>query len=139
MACMTEIKAPEWGWCDEQGGHNMPLGERIKELRKEHGWSQGELAEHIGGDARQISRYENGRITPSVEVLIRLAEVMNVSIDYLVIEGACRRPLHMADHGIAERLAVLEELGEEDRVSLLNVLDALVAKTRMKALIGDIA
>jgi len=34
---------------------------------------------------------------------------------------------------------VLDELTDEDRASLLNVLDALVAKTRMKAIVGDIA
>jgi transcriptional regulator with XRE-family HTH domain len=129
----------EWGWSDDQGGHDMPLGERIKELRTEHGWSQGELAEHVGGDARQISRYENGRITPSLDAVVRIAEVLNVSIDYLAIEDAPRRPLHVADHGVAERLGVLDELTDEDRASLLNVLDALVAKTRMKAIVGDIA
>jgi hypothetical protein len=62
--------------------------------------------------------------------------VLNVSIDYLVIDDAPRRPLHVADHGVAERLGVLDELTDEDRASLLNVLDALVAKTRMKAIIG---
>jgi transcriptional regulator with XRE-family HTH domain len=117
----------------------MPLGERMKELRKQHGWSQGELAEKVGTDARQISRYENGRITPSLDVVARLAEVLNISIDYLVIEGAVPRPLHVADHGLGERLGSLGELSEEDRASLLNVFDALVAKNRLKALAGDIA
>ena len=139
LARIGDIQPSEWGWCDEQGGHDMPIGERIKELRKEHGWSQGELAEHVGGDARQISRYENGRITPSLDAVARIAEVLNVSLDYLVIENAPRRPLHITDNGIAERLGVLDELTAEDRAALLNVLDALVAKTRMKALIGDIA
>ena len=136
LARMDDHKPSEWGWSDDQGGHDMPLGERIKELRTEHGWSQGELAEHVGGDARQISRYENGRITPSLDAIVRIAEVLNVSIDYLAIEDAPRRPLHVADHGVAERLGVLDELTDEDRASLLNVLDALVAKTRMKAIVG---
>lgn len=138
LARVGGIEPSEWGWCDDQGGHDMPLGERIKELRKEHGWSQGELAEHVGGDARQISRYENGKITPSVDALVRIAEVLNISVDYLVIDNAPRRPLHVSDHGIAERLGVLDELTDEDRASLLNVLDALVAKTRMKALTASI-
>jgi transcriptional regulator with XRE-family HTH domain len=117
----------------------MPLGERVKELRKEQGWSQGELAERVGTDARQISRYENGRITPSLDVVARLAEVLDVSIDYLVIEGMARRPLHVVDHGLGERLGLLAELTAEDRSALLNVLDALVAKNRLKALAGGIS
>jgi transcriptional regulator with XRE-family HTH domain len=35
----------------------MSLAERVKQLRAERGWSQGELAERIGGDPAQISRY----------------------------------------------------------------------------------
>ncbi len=33
---------------------------RLRELRAEQGLSQAELAEKIGSDARQVSRYENG-------------------------------------------------------------------------------
>jgi len=112
----------------------MPLGERIKELRKEAGWSQGELAEKVGTDARQVSRYENGRITPSLDVLVRIAEVLNVSIDHLVVEGVARRPLHAPDHGLGERLVAIGELDEGDRTSLLNVIDALITKSRVRAL-----
>ena len=115
----------------------MPLGERIKELRAEAGLSQAELAERVGaGDARQISRYENGRITPSLDAIAGIAEALNVSLDYLVIEGQPRRPLHVADHGLAERLAGLSELDPEDRASLLRVLDALLTKHRVRALAG---
>src|SRR5271165_1286089 len=125
MARGEQPAAAQWGWSDDFGGHDMPLGERVKELRKERGWSQSELAEKVGTDARQISRYENGRITPSLDVVARLAEVFNISLDYLVVEGAERRPLHVQDHGLGERLALLSELTDEDRAALLNVLDAL--------------
>jgi len=67
--------------------------------------AQGELAEKVATDARQVSRYENGRITPSLDVVVRIAEVLDVSIDYLVVEGVGRRPLHAPDHGLGERLA----------------------------------
>ena len=46
------------------------------------GLSQAELAKLVGGsDARQISRYENGRITPSLDATIRIAEALNISLD----------------------------------------------------------
>ncbi len=114
----------------------MPLGERIKELRKEAGWSQGKLADKVSTDARQISRYENGRITPSLDAVARIAEALNVSLDYLVIDDVPRRPLHTADHGLGTRLADISELSEEDRASLLNILDALVTKSRLRILAG---
>jgi DNA-binding XRE family transcriptional regulator len=70
----------------------MPLGEKIRQLRSERGWSQGELAAWLGGDPGQISRYETGKISPSVDVVVKLAETFGVSADYLLIDGAARRP-----------------------------------------------
>lgn len=112
----------------------MLLGERIKELRKEAGWSQGELAEKVGTDARQISRYENGRITPSLDAIVRIAEVLNISVDHLVFEDIPRRPLHTPDHGLGDRLVDIGELSPEDRSHLLSVIDAFVTKNRLRAL-----
>jgi transcriptional regulator with XRE-family HTH domain len=59
----------------------MPLGDRIKQLRTERHWSQADLATAIGSDARQVSRYENGRITPSLDALARIAETLDTSLD----------------------------------------------------------
>lgn len=130
--------AAEWALrIEEEGPAPMVLGQRIKQLRKEAGWSQGELGERIGTDSQRVSRYENGRITPSVDALVRIAEALDVSIDYLLIDDAPRRPLHIADADLAARLADLAELSEDDRASLLHMLDALVTKNRLKALAGE--
>ncbi|HUR17851.1 MAG TPA: helix-turn-helix transcriptional regulator [Acidimicrobiales bacterium] len=86
--------------------------------------------------ARQISRYENGRITPSLDVVARIAEVLNVSVDHLVFEDIPRRALHGPDHGLGDRLADIGELGAEDRSHLLSVIDAFVTKNRLRALAG---
>lgn len=117
----------------------MPLGDRIKELRKEAGWSQSELAYKVGTDARQISRYENGRITPSLDALARIAETLNVSIDHLVFDDVPRRALHAAENVLGDRLAAIAELDDDDRHSLLNVIDGLVTKSRIKTLAGGVS
>jgi transcriptional regulator with XRE-family HTH domain len=116
----------------------MPLSDRIKQLRTEAGLSQADLAQRVGGsDARQISRYENGRITPSLDATIRIAQALNISIDYLAIDDMPRRPLHVDDHGLAERLNGLAELDPEDRDSLLRVLDAMITRKRLHALANN--
>ena len=117
----------------------MALGERIRQLRKEPGWSQAELAEKIGADAGRVNKYEAGRMAPAAETLVRLAEVLNVSIDYLLIDGVPRRPLHSAEDALGDRLAAVAELGDQDLALVVSFIYALVAKTRMKALAGDIA
>ncbi len=111
----------------------MPLGERIRQLRKEAGWSQAELAEKIAADAGRVNKYVAGRMAPAAESLVRLAEVLNVSIDYLLIDGVPRRPLHSAEDALGDRLAVVAELADEDLNLVVSFIDALVAKTRMKA------
>jgi transcriptional regulator with XRE-family HTH domain len=117
----------------------MPLGERIKALRTEAGLSQAELAEQVGGDGRQISRYENGRITPSLDALARIAEALNVSLDHLVFDDIARRPLHAPENILGDRLAAIAELNDDDRSSLLNVIDGLVTKSRVRTLAGGVS
>ena len=117
----------------------MALGERIRQLRAERGWSQDELAAQVGSDARGISRYETGRITPSLDAVLRIAETFNVSLDYLAVDGSPRRPFRVEDPGLVEHLAQAAELNTEDRTALLNVLDALLTKTRIKAVVQDVS
>lgn len=130
---------PQWAINDTTGGPPMPLGERIKQLRKEHGWSQAELGERIGTDSQRVSRYENERITPSIDALIRLATALAVSCDYLLIGDAPRRPFRSADRHLGERFAAIEELPPEDLAAPLNHLDALIAKKRLKTIAGHIS
>jgi transcriptional regulator with XRE-family HTH domain len=112
----------------------MSLAERVKQLRAERGWSQGELAERIGGDPAQISRYENARIAPSADAIIRLAEAFDVACDYLLVDSAPRRPFRSAEDVLGDRLATIAELSERDREMVLSFIDALVTKTRLKSL-----
>ena len=114
----------------------MIFSERIKQLRKEKGWKQGELAEKIGSDARQISRYENSRVTPSLDAIVKLATAFDITIDYLLIEDAPRRPLKSTDHELMNRLQNINTLSEEDKASLFHILDALMAKNKVKALVN---
>ena len=129
----------EWLRQDEHGGPLMALAERVRQLRSEHSWSQGELAEKIGGDPAQISRYENGRIAPSADAIIRLAQAFDVSCDYLLVDDAPRRPFRSAEDALGDRLATLAELGDHDRELVLSFIDALVTKTRLKALAGGLS
>ena len=129
----------EWLRQHEHGGVVMALADRVKVLRNEHGWSQTELAERISADPAQISRYENGRITPSADALIRLAETFDVSCDHLLLEDAPRRAFRSPEDALGHRLADLAELGAHDQELVLSFIDALVTKTRLKALAGGIS
>ncbi|WP_303835315.1 helix-turn-helix domain-containing protein [Ruminococcus flavefaciens] len=67
----------------------MPLGETIKKVRLFKKISQKELAKRIGIAPNTLYRYEHGDISLSLEMLNKLAEALNVSIDTLLVEPEC--------------------------------------------------
>ena len=129
----------EWLRQDEPGAPLMALAERVKQLRTEHAWSQSDLADRVGADPAQISRYENGRITPSADALVRLAEVFDVSCDYLLIDDAPRRRFRSPEDTLGDRLHTITELSDHDRELVHAFIDALVTKTRLKNLARDVS
>lgn len=62
----------------------MDFGSRLKELRKQSGLTQQQLAYQIGVSKSVVSFYELRERTPSPEVLIKLSAVFHVSADYLL-------------------------------------------------------
>lgn len=57
---------------------------RIRDLREDNDLKQIQLAKHLSVDQSTYSDYENGRINVPVEMLIKLADYYDVSIDYIV-------------------------------------------------------
>ena len=60
------------------------LGTRIQAQRSASGWSQVELAKRLGVAKQTVSNWENENIQPSIEMLVRLAKLFNVTTDYLL-------------------------------------------------------
>ncbi len=61
----------------------MTTGERIRELRKEHGMMQWELAEKVGCSKQVISNIERGNTEVSAEMAAKCADVFHVMVDNL--------------------------------------------------------
>ncbi|MBE7089634.1 MAG: helix-turn-helix transcriptional regulator [Clostridiales bacterium] len=57
---------------------------RVKELRKENGYTQKVMAEKLGTTNSAICDWEKGRSEPDLEMLKKIAELFSVSTDYLV-------------------------------------------------------
>jgi transcriptional regulator with XRE-family HTH domain len=116
----------------------LVLGERIKNLIKEKKWHQAELAEKISADARQISRYEKGKINPSVETLVRISQVFGVSIDYLLVENAPKKPFQLDDKELLKYLEDIQNLEEENRRCIFHIIDSFKTKKRIKSFAQEI-
>ncbi|MDG4982873.1 helix-turn-helix domain-containing protein [Lactococcus lactis] len=60
------------------------FAEQLKTLRKINGLTQKELAENVGVQQGAINKWESGKTEPNIEMLVRLAECFDVSLDYLM-------------------------------------------------------
>ncbi len=62
----------------------IEIGERLRKIREEAGYSQEAFAEKIDCCSITISRWENGHTSMKVADIIRITEALNVSADYLL-------------------------------------------------------
>lgn len=60
------------------------FGEKLRELRLREGMTQHQLADKIGLVGGTISAYEQGKKYPSLEILIKICVLFNVSSDYML-------------------------------------------------------
>lgn len=70
---------------------------RIKLLREEKGWTQLELAKKMNCAMSSIAMYENENRKPSYEVLLKLSELFDCSIDYIVNNSDIRNSKQESD------------------------------------------
>ena len=104
----------------------MDIARRITELREEHDWKKTELARRLGISHSQVSRIESGETeTLSSDILIRLAEVFDVSADYLLglTDMRTKKNLDIAQLDISEEAAIQLASGKLDLGMLSRLLE----------------
>lgn len=110
----------------------LNIGERITQLRKQNNLSQEELAKKAKVSRTIIGNYERNANTPSIEVLIKLARVFNVSIDFLIGEGQ----LSALDKDLLKRIEDMENLDPKTKEHLFFVIDNIVQNYKTKKAFG---
>lgn len=65
---------------------------RIKFLREELNMTQQELANKLNGAKSTVAMYEKGDRKPSMEILLRLSDIFDCSIDYILGKSDIRNP-----------------------------------------------
>lgn len=113
------------------------LGARIKELRKQQGWTQKELALKLGLQFSHLNKYEGGLHAPPLEKLVQLAEVFNTTVDFL-ITGQRNDDLPVHDRRLLDRLQALEAFKAEDQETVIRLLDAMIIKQRVESALAPV-
>lgn len=64
----------------------------LKELRRDKGLTQADIAKHFGISQTMYSMYESGRRTMKIEMLCELADIFETSTDYILGRTARQKP-----------------------------------------------
>ncbi|MFW5752333.1 MAG: helix-turn-helix domain-containing protein [bacterium] len=111
--------------------YDMSFGKTISAERKKKGFSQEELAKMVGTISVTIGRYERDEIKPSIDIATKIADALNVSLDYLT--GKTNIEL---DNSIIKRVVEIQSLPDEDKKHILYALDGLLQNVRTKLAFG---
>lgn len=118
----------------------MELGAKIKKLRKEKKLTQGELAEKVGISGNHLSRLEREVFQPSVEVVKRLALVLDIHVDGLLSgEDDTSPAVSIKNRELTERVRMIDQLEPEDRQAIMRVIDSMLTKHKMQKLLSGTA
>ncbi|CRZ34959.1 DNA-binding XRE family transcriptional regulator [Herbinix hemicellulosilytica] len=101
------------------------LGDKIKVLREGKNVSQKELAQAIGVSDVMISLYEQGKKSPSLPTIVKIADYFNVSTDYLLGTKAVNNDI---PENIMAAARNLLELPEENRKLAIDMIKYMSQK-----------
>jgi len=103
------------------------LGHRLTRLRKDRGFTQVELAEKVGITQVLISAYETDRCAFSVEMAVRFALVLGISLDELLHPKAKKLSARKPSRRVLRRLEQIERLPRRKQTALLTTIDAFLS------------
>lgn len=107
------------------------LGDRIRERRKDRGWTQRDLAARANVSQTRLSKYENGTHQVPLGALIRLARALAVPVDALLPDTG-DMPREPQDVELLARLRSLMALGAEEKAVACSLLDTVLAMQQIR-------
>ena len=100
----------------------LTMGDRIKEIRKKRSFTQEQLAEKLDISVEYVSQIERGLKMPSMQMFIKLVEVLDVSADYLLRDIVSTHDMY----GNKQIASKLEKLTPKQRVALEAIIDTYI-------------
>lgn len=105
----------------------MTFGERLMLVRKKKNLSQSEVGKKININGDAVGRYERNEVRPTIEMATKLAQALEVSLDYLV--GNTDIEL---DKAAMSRIQEVTQFNEEEKNHIYITLDAMIRDFKNK-------
>lgn len=107
------------------------FAERLKTLRESRKLTQTRLAELIGVNSRAYNRWERGNFVPQVDALIKIADVLNVTLDELTGRAETTQEPTIHNQKLYALLQEVDKLPDADQQALIILMDSLVKRAKM--------
>ena len=99
------------------------VGKRIRSVRKECFLTQDELASRCGCTRNHLSSIENGDCRPSLDLIVRIASILDSSVDFFIMDSPHVNTRYIINHEIAPKL---EACTSRELVLINHALDELL-------------
>jgi transcriptional regulator with XRE-family HTH domain len=109
---------------------------RLKRLRLEKGFSQKDIAKILNIHHVNYGRYVRGDSRPSADTLAKLADALDISVDYLLEgEETDAAVANLEDKKLLQMFAKIEKLSPKDKKVVITLLDAFIKKKEIENLV----
>jgi transcriptional regulator with XRE-family HTH domain len=109
------------------------FGDNLKEARTKKGISQSQFAELMGIHPAHISRYERNQTVPSIDVVKKFADLLEVTTDMLVYGDEDEKAKdRITDNELLTMFSKAQALNEEDRKCVKSFLKAFLFQKEMQ-------
>jgi transcriptional regulator with XRE-family HTH domain len=105
----------------------MTFGAHTTALRKRKSLSQADLGKIVGTSGDIIGKYERDEVKPSIEVASKIADALEVSLDYRVGKTSVE-----IDTKTLKRLQDMQKLNDPDKAHLFEIIDAFLRDRKTK-------
>ncbi|MCL6592032.1 MAG: helix-turn-helix transcriptional regulator [Firmicutes bacterium] len=115
------------------------LGAKLKKLRKEKKITQEKLSGQLDLSPRYIGKIEAGIIKPSMETYRKLADFFQVPVEYLVSESEEANSLAtvpIRNKKLLQYFMEVDQMDMKDQELISGVIDAVIMRNRMKAVLN---
>lgn len=110
------------------------IGKRIKEVRKERGYTQETLAELAGLSVDHVSHVETGNTKMSLNVLAKIANAFHIPTDRLLYDNLYQATEQLTD----EVAAVFSDASPDETYVMLQAANAVKQAIRIRKLSRDL-
>ncbi|MBP5519939.1 MAG: helix-turn-helix transcriptional regulator [Treponema sp.] len=119
---------------EESAAKKVPyhFGEKLREVREHRGYTLKVVAQRAGVSESLVSQIERNHVSPAIDTLLALADVLDINLEYLFEEYRKKRPVHIirsqARASVTEHDVIYEELARPDANSADSTTECYIIK-----------